>query len=168
MPPRLLSADTSDTAAGHLAVSYGFVDTVHGVGGESSVWTQNRFCNQYAAMPSLHFGYSLLIGLTIMSFPLARGQSSLKIPYLTSWAKLPSWRRMVCVVVGITYPFLILVAILATANHFILDAVAGGLVCALAWWGNSILLNLLVVEDHFLQLLRICKPEFEDVDEEDN
>lgn len=45
---------------------------------------------------------------------------------------------------------MILVAIIATANHFILDAVAGAVVCGIAWWGNEILLNLLVVEDWFL------------------
>lgn len=53
-------------------------------------------------------------------------------------------------VLGIAYPATILVAIIATANHFILDAVAGACVCGIAWWGNEILLNLLPVEDWFL------------------
>ncbi|KAK7754156.1 hypothetical protein SLS62_003733 [Diatrype stigma] len=47
MPPRLLgdpSAQGGDATEGR---TYGFVDTVHGKEGESSVWTQNRFCNQY-------------------------------------------------------------------------------------------------------------------------
>lgn len=55
-----------------------------------------------------------------------------------------------CVILGIAYPLTILIAIIATANHFILDAVAGALVCGVAWWGNGILLNLLPVEDWFL------------------
>lgn len=42
MPPRLLSAEDDD-----LARSYGFVDTVHGANGAGSVWTGNRFCNNY-------------------------------------------------------------------------------------------------------------------------
>jgi hypothetical protein len=47
MPPRLLS-DTAPTGEeADLARSYGFVDTVHGVNGSGSVWTENRFCNQY-------------------------------------------------------------------------------------------------------------------------
>jgi len=51
------------------------------------------------------------------------------------------------------------VAILATANHFILDAVAGSMVCGVAWWGNDVLLNLLVIEDWFLWVVRVYKPE---------
>lgn len=54
---------------------------------------------------------------------------------------------------------MILVAIVATANHFILDAVAGAIVCGLGWWGNSVLLNLVPLEDYFLRLVRIHKPE---------
>jgi hypothetical protein len=53
---------------------------------------------------------------------------------------------------------LILIAIIATANHFILDAVAGAAVCAVGWWGNAVLLNLLPLEDYFLWILRIHKP----------
>lgn len=47
MPPRLLSDPNYNGADAELAKSYGFVDTVHGKEGASSVWTQNRFCNQY-------------------------------------------------------------------------------------------------------------------------
>lgn len=72
---------------------------------------------------------------------------------------MPSWRHMVCIVLGSLYPLTILVAIVATANHFILDAVAGAIVCALGWWSNGVLLNLLVVEDYFLSMVRIHKPE---------
>jgi hypothetical protein len=53
---------------------------------------------------------------------------------------------------------LILIAIISTANHFILDAVAGAVVCTLGWWGNAVLLNLLPLEDYFLWILRIHKP----------
>lgn len=66
---------------------------------------------------------------------------------------------MICIAVGVFYPSLILVAIIATANHFILDAVAGSVVCAIAWWGNDVLLNLLALEDWFLLVVRIHKPE---------
>jgi hypothetical protein len=63
------------------------------------------------------------------------------------------------VVIGVAYPLTILAAIIATANHFILDAVAGAVVCVLGWRASSILLNLLPVEDHFLWALRMHKPE---------
>lgn len=145
MPPRLLSDPEYDGPNAAEAKSFGFVDTVHSADGEKSVWTANKFCNQYAAMPSLHFGYSLLIGLTISTFPIAGLRST-------------SWKRLTIVFLGMSYPAIILAAIVATANHFILDAVAGALVCGIAWHGNSILLNLLVIEDYFLWAVRIHKP----------
>ncbi|KZF25945.1 hypothetical protein L228DRAFT_235072 [Xylona heveae TC161] len=166
MPPRLLSDKHVKGPVGDEARSYGFVDTVHGKGGESSVWTQNKFCNQYAAMPSLHFGYSLMIGLTVVLVPLPphhRRSMAIKLPYIPS-IRLPSWRRLLCVIIGMLYPLTILIAIIATANHFILDAVAGAIVCGLGWWGNSVLLNLLPIEDCFLWCLRIHKPEPRTID----
>jgi hypothetical protein len=123
-------------------------------------------------MPSLHFGYSLLIGLTIMTIPLnpshedPSSRRALILPFfnkshpsLAPKIHLPSWQRMACVAVGVFYPALILTAIIATANHFILDAVAGSMVCGAAWWGNDVPLNLLVVEDWFLWFVRTHKPE---------
>ena len=47
MPPRLISDPAAHGADADEGRRYGFVDTVHGEGGESSVWTQNKFCNQY-------------------------------------------------------------------------------------------------------------------------
>jgi hypothetical protein len=161
MPPRLLSDPDVPGAIGKEARSYGFVDTVHGAEGESSVWTQNKFCNQYAAMPSLHFGYSLLIGLTIMTIPLAPQHRRTTTLHISRSLRLrfPSPRRLLCLVLGVAYPMIILVAIVATANHFVLDAVAGAIVCGLAWTGNRVLLNLLPLEDYFLWCVRIHKPE---------
>ena len=119
-------------------------------------------------MPSLHFGYSLMIGLTIMMIPLPphhRRSKTLVIPFfnqshpsLAPKIRLPSMRRAICVLLGFLYPFSILVAIVSTANHFILDAVAGALVCCLGWSCNGILLNLLPLEDYFLWLVKIHKP----------
>ena len=44
MPPRLLSDPKYRGPNAQEAKSYGFVDTVHGAEGESSVWTTNKFC----------------------------------------------------------------------------------------------------------------------------
>jgi hypothetical protein len=113
-------------------------------------------------MPSLHFGYSLMIGLTLITIPLPpQHRRTILRTRLTRGlrAKLPSWHRLVCILIGFLYPFIILVAIVATANHFILDAVAGAIVCALGWYFNGVLLNLLPLEDYFLSLVRIHKPE---------
>lgn len=162
MPPRLLSDPSVKGAVGNLARSYGFVDTVHSRSGSGSVWTSNKFCNQWAAMPSLHFGYSLLIGVTIATLPLASRQEPWvagRTAQPTFSSKLPSWRRVVCMLCGTLYPCTICFAVIATANHFVLDVVAGAMVCALGWLGNRALLNLLPLEDYFLSMIRIHKPE---------
>ena len=152
MPPRLLSDTTVTGPSGEKARAFGFQDTVHRTSKDGgSIWTTNKFCNQWAAMPSLHFGYALLIGLTIMRLPLrTRGRGVL------------SWRRILCVGFGLGYPLLILTAVIATANHFFLDVVGGAIVIALAWAGERILLNLLPLEGWVLWFLRIHKPEEEE------
>lgn len=50
MPPRLLSDPEYKGPDAPEAKGFGFVDTVHGADGESSVWTTNRFCNQYGKL----------------------------------------------------------------------------------------------------------------------
>lgn len=77
------------------------------------------------------------------------------------------WKRVFCVLIGVAYPVTILVAIVATANHFILDAVAGGCACVVAWKSDDVLLNILPVEDWFLWAPRIHKPELKTVERED-
>lgn len=67
--------------------------------------------NQYAAMPSLHIGWALWCGLAV--FTCARRR----------------WVRGL----GLAYPVGTLVVIVGTANHFVLDAVGGALVVALAF-----------------------------------
>ncbi|KAJ6487911.1 PAP2 superfamily-domain-containing protein [Mycena sanguinolenta] len=132
MPPRLLPPSDG----------FDFVDTVH-TGEIASVWTSNRFCNQLAAMPSLHFGYSFVIGLTIATLP---SHSHSRLATAGKW------------VLGMSYPALILLAIVATANHYVLDAAAGFVVASIAWNINGVLQSLLVVEDSFFYLLRVHKP----------
>ncbi|KAI0265344.1 PAP2 superfamily-domain-containing protein [Gloeopeniophorella convolvens] len=127
MPPRLLPA------------SYGFVDTVH-KNGMGSVWTTNKFCNQFAAMPSLHFGYSLIVGVSLFAHAPA------------------SQRRGNAHVLFLLYPATILLAIVATANHYLLDAVAGLVVAAVARYFNTVLIPLLALENVVFNLLHIHKP----------
>lgn len=69
------------------------------------------FYNPIAAMPSMHFGYALLIGLTL--FKLSRRRS-------IRW-------------LGLLYPLLLGFVIVATGNHFILDAAAGAVVMLAGW-----------------------------------
>lgn len=96
MPPRLLPG------------SYHFVDTLKVVGG---LWnfdsgTMQKISNQYAAMPSLHFGWSSWCAFVLA--PAIRRR----------WLRALMW----------AYPFITLFAIVVTANHFILDAAGGAVV----------------------------------------
>ncbi|MEU0968152.1 phosphatase PAP2 family protein [Streptomyces sp. NPDC005917] len=108
-PPRLMNGD-------------GFIDTVmvHHTWGSMASGDLKHMSNQYAAMPSMHIGWSLWCGLTIFAL-----------------ASLP-WVR----VLGLLYPTATLLVIVATANHFWLDAVGGmlcltfGLAVARAWYGT--------------------------------
>lgn len=98
MPPRLLPA------------SYGYVDTLVEVGG---LWsfdsgTVKSISNQYAAMPSMHFGWSAWCALALL--PTVRS---------------PGRRALV-----IAYPVATLFAIVVTANHFWIDAVGGAVALA--------------------------------------
>ncbi|WP_327730090.1 phosphatase PAP2 family protein [Streptomyces sp. NBC_00487] len=108
-PPRLMTGEH-------------FIDTVvvHQTWGSMASGDLKNMSNQYAAMPSMHIGWSLWCGLTIFAL-----------------ASVP-WVR----VLGLLYPALTLVVIVATANHFWLDAV-GGMMClafgfgvARLWYGT--------------------------------
>jgi hypothetical protein len=67
--------------------------------------------NPFAAVPSLHFGYSLLVGVAVATLAQRR------------------WVRWV----GAAYPAFMLFTIVATGNHFIFDAAAGGVVTIAAY-----------------------------------
>jgi membrane-associated phospholipid phosphatase len=81
----------------------GLVDTVAEQSNSYRVLQPPAFVNQYAAMPSLHVGWDLLVGLAIAS------------------AATHGWLRWV----GRLLPLLMAVAVVVTANHYVLDVVAG-------------------------------------------
>ncbi|MFF3242246.1 bifunctional glycosyltransferase 87/phosphatase PAP2 family protein [Streptomyces sp. NPDC002870] len=91
-----------------LMPGMGFIDTVHGPQdlANPDYGAMTAVTNQYAAMPSLHFGWSLWCGLVV--FILA--------PKL--WMKL----------LGLLHPLFTVCAIVATANHWVLDAAGGAAV----------------------------------------
>ncbi len=98
-----------------------------------------------------------------MRLPLAHSSKrfELSLPFYANarfHMRLPSYPKTLSQVVGFLYPFTILVAIIATANHFILDAVAGGLICMFALRYNRFMKNLLPLEDCIFWCLRIHKP----------
>ncbi|MFC5182089.1 phosphatase PAP2 family protein [Actinomadura harenae] len=97
--------------------SAGFVDPVtalHSWGLYSGDST-GTMTNQYAAMPSMHAGWSLWCGFVLVRLGTQR------------WVKA----------LGVAYPVTTVLVILSTANHYILDAVIGiGLIIgslALSW-----------------------------------
>jgi len=96
-----------------LMTGLGFIDTVkvHGTWGSLSDGSLSDVSNQYAAMPSMHIGWSLWCGITVVS--LAK----------------PLWVR----ILGTLYPVLTLTVIVATGNHFWLDAVGGAVCLALGY-----------------------------------
>jgi hypothetical protein len=101
MPPRLLD-DLGLFGGGQ---SYGFVDTLAQVGG---LWsfdsgTMAEISNQFAAMPSLHFAWSLWCFFVLFRY----------LPW--------RWARIAIAV----YPWMTLFAIIVTGNHYWLDAVGG-------------------------------------------
>jgi membrane-associated phospholipid phosphatase len=89
MPPRL--------------AGLGLVDTVTRSSEAYRVLQPPVFTNQYAAMPSLHSGWDLLVGMAIVA------------------AASSVWLRAV----GFVLPMLMALAVVFTANHYILDVVAG-------------------------------------------
>lgn len=91
-----------------LMPGLGFIDTVHGVQDftQPDYGTLTALTNQYAAMPSLHFGWSLWCGVVIVALA----------PKL--WMKA----------LGLLHPLFTVSAIVATGNHWILDAVGGAAV----------------------------------------
>ncbi|WP_436984398.1 bifunctional glycosyltransferase 87/phosphatase PAP2 family protein [Streptomyces sp. enrichment culture] len=88
-----------------LMPTLGFIDTVHGVQdfSQPDYGTLTALTNQYAAMPSLHFGWSLWCGVVIAVLA-------------------PRWWMKG---LGLLHPLFTVSAIVATANHWVLDAVGG-------------------------------------------
>jgi len=99
------------TAPPRMIFTAGIVDFnyLHGV--RTEILENGLLANPYAAMPSLHIGYALFIALAVCM--LARRR----------------WLRAL----AIAYPVLVLVAIVATGNHYIVDAIGGALVVLAAY-----------------------------------
>lgn len=85
---------------------FGFVDTVHANSDVYRRFQGSGLVNEYAAVPSFHFGWILLIGIALV-------QTS---------------RHALTRVLAVALPVAMLGAIIFTANHYIIDALAGGIV----------------------------------------
>jgi hypothetical protein len=102
LPPRLLPP------------SFGFVDTMVTIGGPF-IRPQSAadVGNAYAAMPSLHAGWSMWCALAL--YPVLRSR----------WT-----RGAICL-----YPLVTAFVVMATANHYLVDVLAGWALLGLAWLG---------------------------------
>lgn len=103
-PPRFMDA-------------WGFVDTITERSQAYRVLQPPAFVNQYAAMPSLHFGWNLLVGIAIV-----RHTSSLVFKAF-----------------GVALPILMFASIVLTANHYIIDGIAGGILALLGLAGALVI-----------------------------
>jgi membrane-associated phospholipid phosphatase len=120
-PPRLMPAryDFVDTAAEYF--NFGPQQRIAlNANGEPTAAARAAFGNLYAAMPSLHVGWSTWSALALL--PLVRRR----------WLKV-----LICL-----YPLATIFAIVVTGNHWILDAVGGWVVLA-AGYGAAVLLEKL-------------------------
>jgi membrane-associated phospholipid phosphatase len=81
----------------------GLVDTITDENRAYRLLQPQQFTNQYAAMPSLHAGWDLLVGIAIVT---AASSAILKA-------------------IGYAMPVLMTISVVVTANHYILDVVAG-------------------------------------------
>lgn len=110
MPPRLLCDCAYGAGPGF---HYGFVDTLARFGGSWSFdsGAMKDVSNQYAAMPSLHVAWSLWCAAVLV--PRVRH----------GWSKA----------LAVIYPVVTLLAVVVTANHYLLDAVGGAATLALGY-----------------------------------
>lgn len=104
MPPRLLD-DTLLLQGTNANLWFGFIDTLVEY---PTFWSFNdpamkTISNQFAAMPSLHCGWAFWTFISLL-------------PRMKSW-----WSKTLVVL----YPVLTVYVVIITANHYVLDAVAG-------------------------------------------
>ncbi len=99
------------TAPPRFLPEWGFFDSVSDFAGvESDSTAVDALFNPYAAVPSMHVAYALIVGWSLARVVRRRA------------ARLWWW----------SYPVVVTFVIVATGNHFIIDAVLGGLTACLA------------------------------------
>jgi hypothetical protein len=95
-PPRLAGIGIADTVSnGHVDLNKGLISSLY---------------NPYAAVPSMHIGYALIVATSLLLY-----------------ARRPLVRAL-----GVLYPPFVLLVVVATGNHFFFDAASGALVAVVA------------------------------------
>jgi len=102
------------TAPPRLMPEWGFTDTVSQLVTSGKGWSDNTpagaFFNTYAAVPSMHICFALIIGVSMSRLVRRR------------WGRI-AWRL---------YPVLVTFVVVATANHFFIDVFLGALTAGAA------------------------------------
>lgn len=111
MPPRLLDGYCAEQL--NNACNYGFIDTLAKY---PTFWSFNsgavsRISNQFAAMPSVHCAWALWCACALY----------------------PRAKHTILKVLAIAYPVTTVTAIVLTANHYFIDAVAGFAILGVAY-----------------------------------
>jgi membrane-associated phospholipid phosphatase len=103
------------TAPPRLLPEWGFSDSVASFVGENAEQSASVLYNPFAAIPSMHVAFALMIA--VPAIMLVK-------------------RRALKVLWGV-YPFVVTFVVMATGNHFWLDAALGALVAALSAYAAS-------------------------------
>jgi len=103
-PPRLFAPDTFFDSLGELSTSY-------------QILQNPKLTNQFAAVPSFHVGWNLLVAFAV-------------------WR---ASRFRFLRVLALTFPMLMMTAVVLTANHWLLDIVAGVSVALLGIAGARVM-----------------------------
>ena len=103
------------TAPPRYMPEWGFTDTVAAFVGDAAEQSANVLYNPFAAVPSMHVAFALMIGIPAIKLVKHR---VLKV----AWG---------------LYPLLVTFVVVVTANHFWLDAALGALVAAISAAGAS-------------------------------
>ena len=98
------------TAPPRFLPEWGFEDTVATVVGQATAQTANVLYNPFAAVPSMHVAFALMIAVPAIQLVGSR-------PLKAVWS---------------LYPALVTFVVMVTANHFWLDAAFGALVALLS------------------------------------
>ena len=89
----------------------GFIDTAAIIGPNPYSLPGAEAANQFAAMPSMHVGWAVIVGLGLLSLSSRR------------------WVR----VLAVAHPALTSVVVVITANHYLVDIVAGAALAFVGW-----------------------------------
>jgi len=118
----------------------GYIDTLAAVSKVDVYSSTRRFVNPYAAMPSMHQGYSLLFTISTVTMLYASINAGLSKKRAGTFECLESGLSLdadpkqrgfrylsLLPFVGLLYPCFMFFTIVSTANHFILDAIVGAM-----------------------------------------